>query len=109
MMRARTLAACGAIVLAGAGPPGARAAPAVRTIVIEGMLFLPPLAEARVGDVIVWRNKDPFPHTVASAGPGFASPPIPPQGSWRFKAKRAGTHAYVCTLHPTMKGVLRVR
>jgi len=102
-----TLAAGVAAALSVSSPAGA--APAVHTIVIEGMRFLPPLAEVKAGDLVVWRNRDPFPHTVASGGPGFASPPIPAQGSWRFRARKAGEYAYVCTLHPTMSGVLRVR
>jgi plastocyanin len=61
----------------------------------------------RPGDVVVWINKDPFPHT-ATAPKVFDSGSIVADGSWRFTATRAGVHPYICTLHPNMKGTLQV-
>jgi plastocyanin len=51
-------------------------------------------------------NRDPFPHTATSAK--FDSKDIAPGASWTFTAKAPGELPYVCTLHPTMKGTLRV-
>ncbi len=90
---------------AGAAPATAT----IHTVIIDGMRFVPATIEAKAGDTIVWRNKDPFPHTVASTGPGFASAPIAPQGQWTFKAGKPGRYAYLCTLHRTMQGVLVVK
>lgn len=98
----------GAILLAlcvGAAPATA----AVHTVIIDGMRFVPETIEVKAGDTVVWRNKDPFPHTVASIGPGFASVAIAPQGEWRFEADNPGRYAYLCTLHRTMRGVLVVK
>ena len=63
--------------------------------------------KVRRGDVVVWINKDPFPHT-ATAPKVFDSGSIAADGSWRFTARRAGVHPYICTLHPNMKGTLQV-
>jgi len=90
-------------------PAGAAAAEPVRTheVVIQGLLYVPETLSVRRGDVVVWINKDPFPHTVTAAGV-FDSGPIAAGKSWRFTARKPGTHSYLCTLHTTMKGTLRV-
>ena len=92
-----------------AAPAGLVAADRVRTheIAIQGLLYVPETLTVRPGDVVVWINKDPFPHTVTAAG-AFDSGSIAAGKSWRFTAKKAGTYPYLCTLHTTMKGTLRV-
>ena len=55
----------------------------------------------------MWTNKDPFPHTVTAPGK-FDSHDIAADGSWKYVARTAGEYAYICTLHPNMKGTLRV-
>ena len=104
------LAVFGLAVLAPCVP--APAAPTVHTILIDGMRFIPQTVEVRRGDTVVWRNKDPFPHTAtaatASAG-GPASPAIAAGASWTYKAVKSGNYSYVCTLHTTMTGLLVVK
>jgi plastocyanin len=78
------------------------------TVVIEGVQFSPITVEAKVGDTVIWVNKDPFPHTVTSPG-RFDSGTIKAGRSWRFRVKTKGTFAYICTLHPTMKATLVVK
>ncbi len=104
------LAASWALAIAlAAAPAGVRAADPARTheVVIQGLLYVPETLTVRPGDVVVWTNKDPFPHTATAAG-AFDSGSIAPGKSWRFTAKKAGTYPYLCTLHTTMKGTLRV-
>ena len=88
---------------------GASAAAGARTheIVIQALQYRPETLKVRRGDVVVWINKDPFPHTVTAAGV-FDSRSIAAGKSWRFTARKLGTHPYLCTLHTTMKGILRV-
>ena len=115
-MRGATRA--GALALAASGVLGAAlvAAPGVtagadgaRTheVVIQGLLYVPETLTVRPGDVVVWINKDPFPHTATAPG-AFDSGTIAAGKSWRFTAKKAGAYPYLCTLHTAMKGTLRV-
>ena len=48
------------------------------------------------------------PTVYLTAAGAFDSGSIEPGKSWRFTAKKAGTYPYLCTLHTTMKGTLRV-
>jgi len=102
-------AACAAVALAASVPhdEAAAAASATHEIVIQGLLYVPQTLTVKRGDVVVWVNKDPFPHTATSTG-AFDSTSIAAGATWRFKATRSGSFAYLCTLHPTMKGTLRV-
>ena len=92
-----------------AAPAGAAATDRAQTheVVIQGLLYVPETLTVRPGDVVVWINKDPFPHTVTAAGV-FDSGSIAAGKSWRFTARKPGMHPYLCTLHATMKGSLRI-
>lgn len=89
--------------------PGAIAAgkPATHTVVIEAMKFAPGTLTVKRGDMVVWINKDPFPHTVTATGV-FDSHDLAASRSWKYTARNAGEFAYICRLHPTMKGTLKV-
>jgi len=82
--------------------------PATRTVTIEGTSFHPKVLAVKVGDSITWVNKDPFPHTVTSRAGDFDSHQIPPGKSWTYTAQTKGEFPYICTLHPTMRAMLRV-
>lgn len=86
---------------------GTDAKPAIHTVVIEGVKYEPETLTVRRGEMVVWVNKDPFPHTVTAAGV-FDSHSIAVGGSWKYVARKPGTYAYACTLHPNMKGTLKV-
>ena len=91
-----------------AGAATCKAPPATHTVPIDGLAFQPPALTVKVGDSIVWINKDPFPHTVTSQAGGFDSHALQPAQSWTYVASQKGEFSYICTLHPTMKGTLRV-
>ena len=82
---------------------------AVHTVVMEAMQFSPPRLEVNIGDTVVWKNNDAFPHTATSDRSGFDSGNIQPGRSWKFIAKKRGSFPYSCALHPTMKGLLVVK
>ena len=88
---------------------GVHAAPAVHTVTIDGVEFRPAMVTVNNGDVVVWQNRDPVPHTATAKDAGLDSGDIGASGVFRFTATRAGRIDYVCTLHPTMKGVVVVR
>jgi plastocyanin len=79
-----------------------------RSVAMDGTTFSPGEVGVRVGETVVWVNKDPFPHNVTSAVGGFGSGDLEPGQEWLFQAATAGTFPYVCTLHPGMKGTLIV-
>ena len=83
--------------------------PQVKTIAIDGVKFQPSDVTVNVGDTIEWLNKDPFPHNVTSKDGAFRSRNLEPTQSFRFRATKSGTFAYVCTLHPTMAAVIHVK
>ena len=80
-----------------------------KTIAIDGTSFRPRDITVSVNDAVEWVNKDPFPHNVTSKAGAFQSGNLQPDEKWQFRATSRGTFEYVCTLHPGMKAVLRVR
>ena len=108
--RAHSLAAalvCAwSLIHAGAGAIAADK-PATHTVVIEAVKYEPETLTVKRGDTIVWVNKDPYPHTVTAKG-AFDSHDIAAGKSWKYTARKAGEYAYICTLHPNMKGTLKV-
>jgi plastocyanin len=95
-----------ALVLAALLPAGAAAE--THTVRIEGMQFQPATLTVRKGDRIVWRNQDMVLHTATAAG-AFDTGVIPAGGSATRKLDKAGHFAYICTLHPAMKGEVVVQ
>ena len=77
------------------------------TVAIDGTAYVPPTLTVARGTAVTWENRDPFPHTVTSAG-HFDSGSIAAGAHWRYVATKPGTFEYICTFHPNMKGVLVV-
>jgi len=107
----RLLLAGGALLLGAllGAPQTAHAAPVTHTITIEGMQFSPATLEVRVGDTVVWQNKDIVPHNATATNRSFESPELASGASWQFKAERKGSFSYFCTLHPPMQATLVVK
>jgi len=98
------------MALCHAGTAGAAGAkPAIHTVVIEAVKFTPAVMTVNRGDVVVWVNKDPIPHTATAPHGAFDSHSIAAGGSWKFIARHKGEFAYICTLHPSMQGTLIVK
>ena len=87
------------------------AAPRFRThtVEIEALKFSPATLEVMMGDTVIWKNKDAFPHNATAENKGFRSADIQSGQSWKFKTGNMGVFPYVCTLHPGMKAVLIVK
>jgi plastocyanin len=90
---------------AAASAPG----PVTHTVTIDSMQFHPDDLTVKPGESVVWVNHDAFPHTVTATGGPFDSKEIAAGESWTFTASARGDLAYTCTIHPTMKGMLRVK
>jgi plastocyanin len=95
------------VFAAGAAADASTGKAATHRVVIDGLKYEPETLTVRRGDTIVWTNKDPFPHTVTAPGK-FDSHDIAANGSWKYVARTAGEYVYICTLHPNMKGTLKV-
>ena len=78
--------------------------PVRHTVVIEAMKYAPDTLTIKRGDIVVWINKDSFPHTVTANG-GFDSHDIAASRSWNYMARIPGKFAYTCKLHSTMNQV----
>jgi plastocyanin len=77
------------------------------TVTMDGTSYAPATIVVKKGETVTWVNRDPFPHTVTAAGK-FDSRSIPANGKWTYRATRKGEFPYICTLHPNMKGTLKV-
>ena len=87
---------------------GVAAGPSAKhTVTIEATSYKPETMTVKKGESVTWVNKDPFPHTVTAAG-NFDSKSIAANGRWTYRTTKAGEFPYICTLHPNMKGTLKV-
>ena len=87
----------------------AAAKPAIVSVAIEGMKYAPADATAKVGDTLVWTNKDVVAHTVTAQSGMFDSKIIPPGATWKYVVRKKGDFSYHCTYHQPMAGRLIVR
>ena len=81
--------------------------PVKHTVVMKATSFAPLTLTLKLGDSVVWRNDDFFPHTATAAGV-FDSKSIAVGASWKYEPKGVGEYAYICTFHPNMRGRLKV-
>ena len=75
---------------------------------IGSFAYAPAKLSVKQGDTVVVRNDDLVPHTVTAGDRAFDSGEIAAGKTWRFVARRKGVFPYICTYHPTMKGILTV-
>jgi plastocyanin len=109
-VRTATFAAVlGLALCTGGGAAGDQSKPRTYTITMEGMRFQPEVLALATGDTVVWVNKDLVPHTATSKAGGFDSKVIAAAESWRYTVRKKGDIPYICTFHPMMKGLLRVK
>ena len=108
LSRTRRLAGMVLLIAAAAWLATPALAAKTHTVAMDGTRFVPETITVKQGDRVVWVNKDPFPHT-ATADRTFDSKSIAVGESWSYVARKPGEFAYVCTLHPGMKGTLIVQ
>ena len=73
------------------------------------MKFVPERLEVAAGDRIIWTNRDFVPHSVTAKAAGLESGDLAEGKSWSYRAKKPGEIAYICRLHPVMRGLLIVK
>ena len=78
-------------------------------IEIINFQFAPASLQARVGDQIIFVNKDVVPHTATEASLLWNSHKLGAGVSWTLKAEAAGSTYYFCEFHPSMKAEIIVQ
>jgi plastocyanin len=101
-----TVAAFGALLSV---PAGAWSQGTGKTYVVEmgNMVYAKVPAAAKVGDTIVWINKDTVQHS-ATAKDGTFDVRLQPGQKGRTVLKKAGKLAFYCIYHSLMRGTLTV-
>jgi plastocyanin len=76
---------------------------------IEGFAFQPRSLTVAAGKSVTWTNADAAAHTVTASAGGFSSDQLGRGQRFTRRFARAGRFAYICALHPEMRGVVTVR
>jgi plastocyanin len=81
--------------------------------------YSPNPAQVKVGQTVVWTNKDSVQHTITSGAPGSADSGkefdsgltklLNPGSTYQHTFAKAGDFPYYCQLHPTMLGHVIVK
>ena len=106
-MRARVQLAALASLAALLSAPPAMAAPRTHVVEMAKMKFGAMPAGVRIGDTIVWVNKDIVRHT-ATAQDGSFNADLMPGARGRTLIRKAGVIRVLCKFHPGMRATLRV-
>jgi len=97
---------------AGSTASSAAGSSASDTIVIQNFMFMPMALTVDPGATITVTNKDSTTHTLTSSAspPAFNSGDVAPGKTVTFHAPdKAGTYAYICSIHQYMQGTLTVK
>ena len=77
-----------------------------QTVTIDGLAFSPGTVTVSEGEAVTWSNADGAAHT--ASGDGFDTERLDPGQSATVTFPTAGTFAYVCAIHPQMRGTVVV-
>jgi len=91
---------------AGACEPSTNAATV--NVTIKDLKFSPEPIAAKVGDVIAWKNDDSTSHTATLDAGECDAGSISAGATAALAFNVAGTYAYHCAIHPSMKGTIQV-
>lgn len=82
------------------------------SVMIKNFSFEPQTLTVKVGSTVTWTNQDSTPHTVQ-----FSNKSIPPsadlsagggQSTYSHTFSAAGTYPYICGIHNSMTGTIKV-
>lgn len=89
--------------------PAPAPAPATHAVTIQNFSFAPATLTVKVGDTVVWTQKDSAPHTVTSdSGSELSSAILSPDQTYAHTFTTKGTFPYHCKPHPFMKATVVV-
>ncbi len=95
-------AAAPAASVAGANSAGS-------TATIQNFSFQPASLTVSVGTTVTWTNKDSTHHTVTADDGSFDSKALATGATFSQTFTKAGTYAYHCAIHPSMKATIVVQ
>lgn len=82
--------------------------PAVFTVEIKDMKFVPDIITVNIGDTIVWINRDLVAHDATEeTSKAWTSGPIASGESWKMAVSEPAD--YYCSIHVVMKGKIQVK
>lgn len=111
------LVLAGLVVLAGCGSSGRSGAPSLSpsssppsqdTVDIRDYGYHPQDITVPAGTTVTWVQDDSTIHTVTDAG-SFDSGTLSKGQRYSHTFRTPGTYAYVCTIHPAMRGTVTVQ
>lgn len=79
------------------------------TVTIKNFVFEPAAVTLSVSDTLDFVNEDSAPHTSTSTSGVFDTGQIKTGESASVSISDAGTYEYLCSIHPSMKGVFVVQ
>ena len=88
--------------------PKARAAGS-QAVPIKDFAFKPATVTVNVGDTVTWTNEDSAAHTATASDGSFDTGNLSKGASGSHKFSQAGSFAYICSIHPNMKGTVVVK
>jgi plastocyanin len=93
---------------ASAGASAAAAGAAANAVTIKNFAFNAASLSVKVGQTVIWTNADTTPHTVTADDGSFDSGHVAVGSTFQQTFTKAGTFAYHCNIHPSMKGTITV-
>ena len=78
------------------------------SVTMGDLFFSPASVSIAVGDTVTWHNTGQAPHNATADDGSFKTPDLNNGQSASHTFNQAGTFSYICTIHPNMKGTIRV-
>jgi len=78
------------------------------SINIQGFAFSPKTITVKVGTQVTWTNLDNVGHTATALDGSYDSGLLNNGESFTFQFDQPGTFEYLCTPHPSMRGIIIV-
>ena len=92
-----------------ASPAGGGGGGAGNAVAIANFAFAPTSVTVKAGDTVTWTNSDSAAHTVTADDGSFDSKNLANGATFSQTFASAGTFAYHCNIHPTMKATVIVQ
>ena len=94
---------------ASVAPSSAASAATGSAVSIANFSFQPPTMTIAVGTTVTWTNNDSTGHTVTADDGSFKSGTLAPGATFSQTFAAAGTFAYHCSIHSSMKAAVIVQ